>query len=240
MPNSKAKKLKLAKLQDLRNQYFDQRIKLPNFKRKRDESPNTAANRNGMREEMKRRNMLTGDQREKILEDFKKSEQQNGKLEFNNNEMARKKMDEFDNKVKFEVLMNARERRAIKAKEKREKFKSENPQLALQTEERHIQNMERLKNIKGSNFYVENVKEPVKIIVKVPKPVEDINQVDVKCSSISNGENCLDVMELVNIENISLDMVRQQHFKLRLKYRGNSDKIQKVNEAFEKLKKLYF
>lgn len=72
MPNSNAKKLKLAKLQELRNQYFDQKVKLPNFKRKREESPNTAANRNGMRDEMKRRNMLTSDEKEKILEDCKR------------------------------------------------------------------------------------------------------------------------------------------------------------------------
>lgn len=47
-------------------------------------------------------------------------------------------------------------------------------------------------------------------------------------------------LELVNAENISLEMIKQQHFKLRMKYKGKNDKIKMVNEAFEKLKKFYF
>lgn len=57
MPNSKAKVWKRTMAKHLWEKYFNNATSLPNYKRKRAESPNAAANRKAMKDEMEKRKM---------------------------------------------------------------------------------------------------------------------------------------------------------------------------------------
>lgn len=123
MPNSKAKMWRKSKANELWEKYFNNKTHLPNYNRKRDESPNTAINRKVLKKEMKYRNIGTKEKKSKKLD-------QNEKIDYNE-KYKKINSQKYEVEKNIYLNMNHKKRRAILRAEKKAKLEKKNRKIDL-------------------------------------------------------------------------------------------------------------
>ena len=261
MPATKAKTWKSTKAKKLWDKYNNNGTTMPKYKAKRDESPNTAAKRKALKEEMKARNMgqkvsSSGKYNGNKFDDFLKRQQ----------EINRRK---YEEEKELYLNMNHRQRNDILRAAKREKWARENgPKCSKEdegnskkeSEAKKEEDQEKQNEEEKRRKHEENQKkqeeERKKREEEQRKREEEQRKQDENrrkqeeqkkkknrkiYEKLPTGEYCVDVMELG--EDQTWENVRRKYRELCLRYhpdkRGDGEKFKKMKQAYDRLE-IYF
>lgn len=159
MPSTKAKIWKTTKANELWNKYYNNKCQLPNYKRKRDQSPNATINRKVLKKEMESRGM--GQDNKPRTSGEVDGEDIAIKYKAKNQE-------QYEKEKKLFLEMNAKERRKILKAEARAKWEKEHAHMS----EAEIKEMERLKQIEKDKAREQEKKKKLEDVLKQQEEVK--------------------------------------------------------------------
>jgi len=248
MPGSKARAWKRAKAKETYDEHYGNGCHLPNIKRKREESPNTAANRKLLKEEMSKRDM--GPKTSKSCSSGGKAD---SRFSYENLMRERDESYAFKSllyKIKCEDRKNftKKDRRedwakknATKSpeeirkdeeeKKKREDRQKEEEERAKREEEEERRQKEREEQHRKQEEQKHRYEEH-------RRKNEERKQMEAdRKFMLPSGEDTRKIMELGN--DLSTGNIRRMYLKLSLVYHPDKSEIHKDGTMFKKLKESY-
>lgn len=244
MPGSKARAWKRAKAKETRDKHYGNECHLPDLKRKREESPNTAANRKLLKEEMSKRDM--GPKTSKScssgkadprfsFENLMRKRDESYVFESALNAMSCEERKNFTRKDRREdwAKKNATKSPEEIRKDEEEKKKREEEQRQKEEEERVKREEEEERRQKEREEQHRKQEEQKRRYEEHRRKNEERKQMEAdRKFMLPSGEDTRKIMELGND-------IRKMYLKLSLVYHPDKSEIHKDGIMFKKLKESY-